>query len=234
MSNKDHEFYPTPDALAECLWNRLLWLVPTAAAEQGLQCLEPSAGGGAFVWAMAGDEHPHGITAIEPYQDEPAGLPASVGWGKMSLEELHEDLEGDRPFDVACGNPPFSKAEDHLRLLFKVVRKGGYVGFLLRSGFLGSSGRAPFFAAFPPKHVYILSKRPSFVWSHTCQGCKHTWTDEPNVEHHTCPSCENSDVPISTSKTDRYDYCFAVWEVGWAGETTLSWLTQLPSAEATS
>ena len=115
---KDHEFYPTPDDLAEYLWKRLLWIVPTAEAEKGLHCLEPSAGGGAFAFAMAGDKARHDVTAIEPHLPEPSSenLPENLGWANVSLEELHEALENDRPFDVACGNPPYSLAEAHLRL----------------------------------------------------------------------------------------------------------------------
>jgi hypothetical protein len=229
---KNHEYYPTPDELAAYLWQRLLWIVPTAKADQGLHCLEPSAGGGAFAFAMAEDGR-HEVTAIEPHLPPPApegaDLPENLTWASVSLEELHEALEGDRLFDLSCGNPPYSLAEAHLRLLLKMVKQDGHIGFLLRSGFLGSSGRAKLFAAYPPRHVYILSKRPSFVWSHTCKACKHNWRDLPDIEHVTCPKCESEN--ISVSKTDRYDYAFVVWQVGWKGETTVSWLTQVPGEE---
>jgi hypothetical protein len=225
---KGHEFYPTPDDLAEYLWQRFLWIVPN---DHDLStALEPSAGRGAFARAMSRSPRVASVTAIEPFEDEPKGLPENVEWGTMTLEDLHTALDGDRPFDAAVGNPPFSLAEEHLRLLFRVVRQGGYVGFLLRAGFLASSGRAPFFVIHPPKHVFVLSRRPSFVWSHTCRGCKHNWSELPGIQSGPCPECGATDV--STSMTDRYDYIFGIWEVGWQGKTELSWLANIPGIEA--
>lgn len=225
--SQDHEFYPTPGNLAAYLWQRLLWQVPDG--DDLTQALEPSAGRGAFALAMAQTARVGNVTAIEPHVPKPRDLPDNVEWGAMALEDLHAALEGERPFDIACGNPPFSLAEAHLRILFKIVRPDGHVGFLLRSGFLGSKGRADFFHAFPPKHVYILSERPSFVWSHGCKECKHSWTTAPESPAESCPECGG--VDLSTSKTDRYDYAFCVWQAGWTGTTTMSWLTQVPGKE---
>lgn len=245
--SKEHEFYPTPDPLAEYLFERFLWQVPSGMFSQQdengndipVQILEPSAGKGAFAKAMA--KLGHLVTAIDPHFEDPQI--AGVDWEKCSLEELHELLEGERPFDLACGNPPFSLAEEHLRLLFKMVRKDGYIGLLLRIGFLASAKRVSLFQAHPPKHIYVMPKRPSFVWSWKCKttrvlslggadvegdgpvkGCGHKWMTEPGVQFKACPECSHTDLQLC--KTDQYDYMFAIWKVGLdpSTDTTLTWL----------
>lgn len=228
---KEIEFFPTPEPLAGYLVDRLVWQMPAELqGESGetLQVLEPSAGKGPFVRALAKRKGSVHVTGIDPNFDAPDDLPENAEWERMSLEDLHEALEGEAPFDIVCGNPPFSLAHEHLLLLFKMVRKGGYIGFLLRSGFLSSAKRAPFFAAYPPKHVYIFSNRPSFAWSWTCKeiGCKHKWFTEPGDSTADCPQCFGID--LTCTKTDQYDYMFAVWEVGMdpAKQTTMSWLNE--------
>lgn len=244
MSQKN-EFYPTPDDLAAYLLDRFLWQVPNdmflQKDESGdslpVQMFEPSAGKGAFARVMAATGNM--VTAIDPNFDDPQI--EGVEWMQTDLESLHTLLEGDRPFDLACGNPPFSLAEAHLRLLLKMVRRGGYIGFLLRVGFLASAKRSEFFKIYPPKHVYILPKRPSFVWSWTCKkgevvenweqgravtevGCGHKWVDAIELDHAHCPKCGHEGLQVC--KTDQYDYMFAIWEVGQSPghTTTLSWL----------
>lgn len=156
----------------------------------------------------------------------------------MTMEQFHEDLDGERPFDVICGNPPFSLAEAHLRLGFSMLRERGVVGFLLRLGFLASKGRAKFFAAWPPKHVYVLSNRPSFMWSYTCKrkpggsdemfGCGHKWFEAPGTLSVTCPVCWGD--ALQCVKTDQYDYCFVVWENG-QDPSTLTTLSHINTYE---
>lgn len=226
MSNqtKGVEFFPTPQDLANLLVDRIFWKKCANYDAQGnmrsedndntLQILEPSAGEGPFARAFVKYGH---VTAIDPNFDDPEI--EGVEWAKMSLEDLHEALEGERPFDVIGGNPPFSLAEAHLRLCFKMLRKLGVVAFLLRLGFLSSQGRAKFFAAYPPKHVFVLASRPSFMWSLTCKysdailkapGCGYKWFLPPGTSYEDCPSCGNKNIQLT--KTDQYDYCFIVWQ----------------------
>jgi predicted RNA methylase len=220
----DNEFFPTPSKLASLLVKRLLWQYPNRPQECTI--LEPSAGTGAFVRPLA---ELGVVTAIDPNfdapEDLPEDLPEGVEWGRMSLEDLHEALEGERPFDLVCGNPPFSLAEKHLRLLFSMVKlEGSAVGFLLRLGFLSSKKRRTFFGAWPPTHIYVLSSRPSFMWSYTCKACKTQWFVLPDNQEKECRECGSSDIQLV--KTDQYDYCFCVWRFPQVPgkEPTLSWI----------
>lgn len=249
---KGTEFYPTPRDLAQNLWEKLLWQIPgdyleNRPEDSPPQFLEPSAGRGVFAEVMA----KHGrsvVTAIDPNFEDP-GI-EGVEWGQMSLEVLHEALEGERPFDAACGNPPFTLAEAHLRLIFNMLAPGGHVGFLLRLGFLASKSRAKFFAAYPPKHIYVMTSRPSFMWSYKCKveyalslggadvegegptkGCGHKWLVEPGNDQKKCPKCGNKNLQVS--KTDQYDYCFIVWQPDMkpGTQTTLSFINTYEGAE---
>lgn len=224
---KDPEFYPTPSDLAELLVDRLLWRRPNTFGTRDLSILEPSAGTGAFIPALS---ELGTVTAIDPNFDRPNNFfEEEVEWARMSLEELAADLGDERPFDIVCGNPPFSLAEEHLKLIFKMVTATGTVGFLLRSGFLSSGKRQKFFATYPPEHIYILSQRPSFVWSYSCKHktCEKKWKELPGKVHTNCIDCGSPE--LSLSKTDMYDYMFAVWQGGITPkETTLSWINMQP------
>lgn len=64
-------------------------------------------------------------------------------------------------------NPPFSIAEQFLR---KSLEEAETVIYLLRLNFLGSQKRKPLFTDFPPSHLFVLPKRPSFMA--VCKGRK--------------------------------------------------------------
>jgi predicted RNA methylase len=129
----------------------------------GLQarCVEPSAGGGAFVEALLKrTPHVHAVD-IDP---DAAGLsiaPAS------SVEDFL-DWEPDGPVDWVVGNPPYGatqlsdgNAEAHARKALSIARVG--VAVLLRQGFVASQERIPFWSEFPGALRIDLLERPSFT-----------------------------------------------------------------------
>jgi hypothetical protein len=74
-------------------------------------------------------------------------------------------LEFDNPYkyDIIFGNPPYSLAQAFIEKALHDVSKEGYVYFLLRLSFLEGIGRGKgFFQFYPPKRVYVSSRRPSF------------------------------------------------------------------------
>lgn len=225
MSEVDKEFFPTPAKLAALLVEVLSWKIKIPSNPM---ILEPSAGTGAFIPFLAAIEGST-VLGIDPNFDAPTSIPDNVEWAKMSLEDLKLELGDTRPFDVICGNPPFSLAEQHLRLLLTMGgARGGGIGFLLRLGFLASKGRKEFFGAYPPKHVFCLPDRPSFMWCYTCTNteCLHKEYVLPKTKVPACPAC-NSPKPTKV-QTDSYDYGFFIWEFGQKPgvETTLSWLNR--------
>lgn len=125
-----------------------------------LTALEPHAGGGAFVRALAADGW-----AVETWDIDPnaPGLIARRERAKVQVGDALK-LIPMRPPIVICGNPPYSSAEAHVRrALTLATPQRGVVGFLLRLGFLASRKRSPFWGAHPATCVYVLSERPSFT-----------------------------------------------------------------------
>ena len=60
-------------------------------------------------------------------------------------------------------NPPFNLALDIIKKALQDVVDGGEVIMLLRLNFLGSQKRHEFWQEYPPKIIYVLSKRPKFI-----------------------------------------------------------------------
>ena len=58
---------------------------------------------------------------------------------------------------------PVAVAHLHIRRALKVVAPGGHVAFLLRLGIVEGRDRFPLFRDHPPRKVFALSSRPSFV-----------------------------------------------------------------------
>jgi hypothetical protein len=98
---------------------------------------------------------------------------------------------------LVYGNPPYSLAEEFVRRGLELA-SGGYVFFLLRLAFLESKKRfVGLFAEYPPKRVYVLSRRPSFF---------------------------SSDPEGNKKTTDAVSYAMFLFQNGWHGKTELSWL----------
>jgi len=106
---------------------------------------EPAAGGGVIVAALqgfgyrvvAGDVHDYGL------------LPGC---------EIEDYLTATVPIGVAgiITNPPFRLALEFAR---KAISEVPYVALLLRTNFLESKKRMPFFQQHPPTRIWIASRR---------------------------------------------------------------------------
>jgi hypothetical protein len=104
-------------------------------------------------------------------------------------------LELNTNYDFIFGNPPYSLAEEFVRHSFKLLEPNGYIYFLLRLSFLEGIARGNgLFKEFPPKHVYVCSRRPSFF---STNG-KHT--------------------------TDTLAYAMFLWQKNYQGKTELDFL----------
>jgi hypothetical protein len=66
-------------------------------------------------------------------------------------------------YDLIIGNPPYSLAEEHVRLCLGLLADGGQLVFLLRLAFLESAKREALWREHPPERVDVLTRRPSFT-----------------------------------------------------------------------
>jgi len=81
------------------------------------------------------------------------------------------EYKSDYAYDIVFGNPPYSLAEEFIRHSFTLLKEGGYIYFLLRLSFLEGIDRGKYlFKNYPPKRVYVCSRRPSFFST----GNRHT------------------------------------------------------------
>ena len=152
-----HDFYPTPQLLADVAIN----LLPNSFGTYP-DILDPGAGTG--VWGNSARQRwPRAsVTGIEIRRE------ARVGDAYNGL--FHEDFLISRSvgwrdsFDLVIGNPPYNKAQEFVEQSLLYTRTGGYVFFLLRLAFLESAKRAKtLYAQTPPTAVYVLAERPSFT-----------------------------------------------------------------------
>ncbi len=141
--------YYTPPDLARVLVDQL-------GIGPGLAICEPSAGGGAFVEALAATK-PARLVAVDV---DPSAPGLTMGTASVCADFLDLEWSTRCQFDWIVGNPPYRDALAHV---LHALEQGGRVAFLLRIGFLESAKRAPFWADHPCRRIWALSERPSFT-----------------------------------------------------------------------
>jgi SAM-dependent methyltransferase len=126
----------------------------------------------------------------------------------VDIQEMNENssytrfIQGDflelafAGYELIMGNPPYSLAEEFIRRSHDILMPSGHCFFLLRLAFLESKKRHfGLFTDYPPKRVYVLSRRPSFFT--TKDGSR---------------------------TVDALAYAMFLWQKGWEGKTELDWL----------
>lgn len=87
--------------------------------------------------------------------------------GKDFLEqgpsEYGQALKENKGFDLIIGNPPFSQAERFVERGIELLRDDGVLCYLLRLGFMASRAREKLLTIYKPRHVRVLTPRPSFT-----------------------------------------------------------------------
>jgi hypothetical protein len=93
-------------------------------------------------------------------------------------------------------NPPYKYAKEFVEKALEIIPIGKYAIFLLKIQFLEGQDRLKMFKQYPPKYVYVNSKRQ------TCYI--------------------NGDMTKKMSSASCY--CWFIWEKGFRGEPTVRWL----------
>lgn len=147
------DFCPTPDLLARAIVT-VCPIRPTDVV------VEPSAGGGAFLRALADVHGYRHAIAVEPHADQYHTLRSSPH-GEL-VERRWEDYRRPNSADWVIGNPPFKAAQDHVAYAMMTLKPGGHLVFLLRIGFLQTSDRNAQMEAMRPWRRWDIVGRPSF------------------------------------------------------------------------
>lgn len=106
----------------------------------------------------------------------------------------------EQKFDNIVTNPPYSLAQEFLEKGMKVINPKGKIAMFLKIQFLEGAKRREMFKEYPPKYIYVFSKR------------QNPWRNGSQVD-------EKGKPWASTM-------CFAwfVWEKGFTGEPIVRWL----------
>ncbi len=193
--------YYTPIPLVRALLEAAL---PLLELEVGSEVLEPSAGGGNWARELATrgfrvhavDVDPNawvnlaGRSWSESHEHE-AGfgklrtrcldfLSYQPGWVRLD-ERPTGTRQFERAFHLGAGNPPFNQAESHARHALSMSDR---VLFLLRTGFLESQERGPFWDQFGPHltDVWFLRERPR-EWKASYSYAGFLWDQTRTVDH---------------------------------------------------
>lgn len=65
----------------------------------------------------------------------------------------------DRKFDNIITNPPYSLAQEFLEKGMEVINENGKIAMFLKIQFLEGAKRREMFEKYPPKYIYVFSKR---------------------------------------------------------------------------
>lgn len=103
----------------------------------------------------------------------------------------HTYYEGD-----ILTNPPYKYAMEFVETALNKIRSGYYVIMFLKIQFLEGQARRELFKKYPPKYIYVNSKR---------QMCYMNGDISKKISSATC-------------------YCWYIWEKGFIGEPIIRWI----------
>ena len=112
---------------------------------------------------------------------------------------LEHDFKGQK-FDNIITNPPYSLAQEFLEKSMEIINENGKVAMFLKIQFLEGVKRKDMFKKYPPKYIYVFTKR------------QNPWRNGSAVDE--------KGKPWSSTM------CFSwfVWEEGFKGEPVVRWL----------
>lgn len=177
----DEDYYATPCNSTEALLNNVKF--------EG-KFLEPCIGGG-HISEVIKKYYPN--NEVIGYDLVDRGYPNTI-----VSDYLTNDF-GEDKYDSIITNPPYSLAQEFLEKSMSIINKNGKIAMFLKIQFLEGVARKEMFNKYPPKYVYVFTKRQ-------------------NPLRNGSPVDENGKAWASTM-------CFAwfVWEEGFSGEPIIRW-----------
>ncbi len=153
--------------------------------------LEPCVGDGNIAYAVQEHLPESNITAIDIVD---RGYPGTIVTDFL-------DWQTDETYDLIITNPPFSHAEEFVYKGLSLLSPNGQMMMFLKVQFLESTRRRLLFDLYPPKYVYVFSKRMG------------TWRN-------------GEELDPKTGKRRPTTICHAwfIWEHGFRGEPVIRWI----------
>lgn len=178
----NYDYYATPYQATEMLLDEVKF---------SGNFLEPCVGGGHIVDIIKRyypNECVYGVDIVD------RGYPNT-----LVADFLKHDFLGQK-FDNVVTNPPFSLAQEFLEKCMEVVNDGGKIAMFLKIQFLEGAKRREMFKKYPPKYIYVFSKRQA------------PWNNGSPVDE--------KGKPWSSTMY----FAWFVWEKGFTGEPIVRWL----------
>ena len=177
----EEDYYATPYSSTEALLSNINF--------EG-KFLEPCVGGG-HISEVIKKYYPN--NEVIGYDLVDRGYPNTI-----VSDYLTNDF-GEDKYDSIITNPPYSLAQEFLEKSMSIINKNGKIAMFLKIQFLEGIARKEMFDKYPPKYVYVFTKRQ-------------------NPLRNGSPVDENGKAWASTM-------CFAwfIWEEGFNGEPIIRW-----------
>jgi hypothetical protein len=135
----ENDYYATPYSATEMLLNNV---------EFNGDFLEPCVGGG------------HIVDVLKKYYDSEITCSDIVNRGYSNTIIADFLIHNfNRKFDNIVTNPPYSLAQEFLEKGMEVINDGGKIAMFLKIQFLEGAKRKEMFKKYPPKYIYVFSKR---------------------------------------------------------------------------
>lgn len=115
--------------------------------------------------------------------------------GYGAIEEVDFFTVQENNLDIVT-NPPYFCANEFLKHALEISNKGAKIAMLFRLAFLEGQKRYDLFQKYPPKKIYVFSKRINCA--------KNGKFDE--------------------YKNNALAFAWFIWEIGYTGETVLDWI----------
>lgn len=153
--------------------------------------LEPCVGDGNIAYEIQGFLPDSKITAIDIVD---RGYPGTIVADFLTWET-------DEKYDLIITNPPFSHAEEFIYKGMPLLEPHGQMMMFLKIQFLESTRRRILFEQYPPKYVYVFSKRMG------------TWRNG-----------EELDPVTGRRRPTTICHAWFIWEQGFIGEPIIRWI----------
>ncbi|MGL6119859.1 MAG: hypothetical protein ACRC0V_05075 [Fusobacteriaceae bacterium] len=95
-------------------------------------------------------------------------------------------------------NPPYKYAQEFVEKAMELLHEGNYLIMFLKITFLEGQKRAKMFKKYPPKYIYVFSKRANCA--------------------------KNGDFKTFGVGSNAVCYCWYIWQKGYDGEPILRWI----------
>lgn len=150
------------------------------------------------VWEPAcGMNHLSNVLRENGHNVRTSDIVDRVGDGSVEILDFLSCSEESYDGDIIT-NPPYKYALDFVKKSLSLVVEGHKVAMFLRLQFLEGMKRKVFFEEYPPKVVYVFSRRVKCY--------------------------KDGDMENFEQKSSPTAYMWAVWEKGYKGDTIVKWI----------